>query len=108
MSYPVHSVVVLDIAGKYARVFCNDPMKELTLSEAGFVKEGSQLVMPIADDNQRKALILTIANLGGIFSAGKDWSPAELVAFYREQGLPLESYKVISWRGPDDFVITTQ
>ncbi|MCQ8894994.1 hypothetical protein NQT62_00905 [Limnobacter humi] len=36
------------------------------------------------------------------FSAGRDWSPAEIFEFFREQGLVAGEYLRISWIGPDE------
>ena len=105
MSYPDNSIVVLDIAGKRARVFCNDANKEAALLGAGFAKDGSVFVRSIQDDEDRKQLVLLLAAHQALFSAGKDWSPAELVAHYKERGLPLGNFRVISWYAPDRFSI---
>ena len=61
MSYPDNSIVVLDIAGKRARVFCNDANKEAALLGAGFAKDGSVFVRSIQDDEDRKQLVLLLA-----------------------------------------------
>jgi hypothetical protein len=105
MSYPENSIVVLDIAGKRARVFCNDAKKEAVLLGAGFAKDGDVFVRPVQDDADRKQLVLLLASHEALFSAGKDWSPAELVAYYKEQGLALGDYRVIAWHAPDRFSI---
>ena len=107
MTFPKDSLVLLDIAGKHARVFCNLASGDQALSELGFSKVGDLFVRSVADDVDRKALVVKLAAKGCLFSAGKDWSPAELAAYYQENGLAIGAYRVISWRAPDNFVITT-
>ena len=43
--------------------------------------------------------------LEALFSNGKDWSPSELVDYYKEIGLIDSKYYKISWKGKDDFYI---
>jgi hypothetical protein len=105
MTYPKQSIVVLDIAGKHARVHCDAANTELRLLGDGFSKEGTLYVRPIRDDEDRKRLVLFLAGLGALFSGGKDWAPAELLAYYKEQGMQIGCYSVITWRSPNEFLI---
>jgi hypothetical protein len=43
--------------------------------------------------------------LDALFSAGHDWSPAELVSYFYEQGVFTGSYREIKWRAPDLYEI---
>lgn len=101
-------IVVLDIAGNSARVACGKPDAEASLSALGFLLEGDQMVRPIADLADRQKLVGALIKLGALFAGGRDWSPAELVDFYREQGAILTGYRMITWRNPTQYVITNR
>ncbi len=106
MNSPDNAIIVLDIAGSHARLHATKPDAEQALQVLGFVLEGEQLVRPIADVPERESLVNKLIELGALFSGGSGWSPAELLDMYREQGIVKGSYKTISWRGPDNFIIT--
>lgn len=98
-------VVVLDIAGGSARVACGRSDAETSLFALGFSMEGNQMVRPILDISDRQKLVGALIELGALFTSGRDWSPAELVDFYREQGDILTGYRMITWKNPNQYVI---
>lgn len=106
MSYPDNEIIVLDIAGSHARLHSTKPDAGPALQALGFVLEGEQFVRPIADVPERESLVKKLIEMGALFSGGAGWSPAELLEMYKEQGIITGSYKTISWRGPDNFIIT--
>ena len=106
MSYPDNEIIVLDIAGNQARLGSTKPDADAALQALGFVQQGEQWVRPLADAAERESLVARLIELGALFSGGAGWSPAELLDMYREQGIIKGGYKTISWRGPDQFVIT--
>ncbi len=105
MKFPDNEIVVLDLAGNYSRVACKDPVSIGALNALGFHMDGDQLVKAISGDAERQQLVRELIKLCALFSAGKDWSPAELLGYYREQGTVCESYRVIAWKGQDSFQI---
>lgn len=106
MNMPKNELVVLDIAGNRARVQCDVSNIKTVLSSLGFVYEDDHMVREIADDSDRQKLVRELITLGGLFTAGRDWSPSELVEYYREQGFVSGSYRVVTWKNPDHYVIT--
>lgn len=46
--------------------------------------------------------------IGTLFSNGRDWSPSEIVRYYRDKGLIKGDYLRIVWRNEQDFDITTE
>jgi hypothetical protein len=48
-----------------------------------------------------------LIGLGLPFSAGRDWSPSEVVLDLRDRGLLDGPFTEISWRGPGDWEIRT-
>ena len=106
MNFPDNEIVVLDITGDHARLASSKPTTDAQLLALGFVAEGDQLVKSIADLAERQSLVNKLIELGALFSAGAGWSPAELVDLYKEQGVVKVGYKVIAWRGPDNYKVT--
>ena len=100
---PNEEVIVLDIAGNRAMIACERPSVEGALRGLGFLPEGTYLVRGISDDADGKAVVQALVPMGALFSSGKDWSPAELVELYRDQGVITTPYKIISWKSPDQY-----
>lgn len=105
IALPETEIVVLDIAGSWARVACSTQGDEAKLAKLGFVVEKGQMVRPIADAPDRQRLANALVGLGALFSGGRDWSPAELVDYYREQGVVRGAYRVITWKSPEQYLI---
>ena len=108
MSMPENEIVVLDIAGDQATLHSNNPAREAELFALGFVREGDEFIRTIVDDDDRQLLVKTLINMGALFSDGRDWCPAGLVDFYIEQGLNLQNYRMISWKSPNNYVISVK
>ena len=64
--------------------------------------------MPIDDVEKRAALFQKLMEIGTLFSNGRDWSPSEIVRYYRDKGLIKGDYLRIVWRNEQDFDITTE
>lgn len=105
MNLPKNEIVVLDIAGANARVVCSDKEDQVNLAKLGFTLENEQMVRTIADVPDRQKLVGALVNLGALFSSGRDWSPAELVDFYREQGVVSTGYRIIAWKNSNEYMI---
>ena len=105
---PENEIIVLDLAGNHARIACTSPVDISALNALGFQAEGDQLVKAVSGVAERQKLVHELIKLHAVFSVGKDWSPAELLQYYRQQGVVHESYRVISWKGQDNFQIETK
>jgi hypothetical protein len=105
MKLPEGKIVVLDIAGKRAILVRDGSAEDPRLLQLGFTLHEGQLQRPINDSADREKLINDLIDLGALFSTGRDWSPAELVEFYREQGKVATSYLRITWTAPDQYEI---
>lgn len=108
MKSPENEIVVLDVAGKRAMIACGKSAEENHLLTLGFSYEGIYMVRAIADDVDRQNIVCELVRMGALFSSGRDWSPAEIVDLYREQGIVKTSYQVITWRNPDDYLVITR
>jgi hypothetical protein len=106
MNIPNDEIVVMDIAGAYARVHTSSSVHKHNLSAKGFVKEGDHLVLHLRDQRDRATAVEMLIRLGALFSVGTGWSPAELVEHYREQGLISGSYRIIAWKHPGEYLIS--
>jgi hypothetical protein len=100
------NLVVLDIAGNRAVLETADENKKNELSSIGFVCDGNRLTRPIVDDSERQRLVEKLINMDALFSEGRDWSPAELLDYYCEQGRIKGAYKVIYWKSQDNYFVT--
>lgn len=98
-------IVVLDIAGASARVACGKDEAEAALIALGFLHQGQQMVRKISDDGDRRNLVRALIGLKALFASGRDWSPADLVDFYREQGVILTGYRMITWENPNQYSV---
>ena len=64
--------------------------------------------IPTDDVEKRAALFQMLMEIGTLFSDDKDWSPSEIVRYYRDIGLIKGDYLRIAWRNKQDFDITTE
>ncbi len=102
------NIIVKEIAGSRAVLESNDEQQQAELKAIGFVPDGGRLIRPVADDADRKYLIITLINMNALFSSGRDWSPEELLDYYTEQGIINLPYQVISWSDKTNFEIITK
>lgn len=101
-------IIVMDIAGTSAIIACENPKRQIELVDLGFIKEQSNFTRKIIDKLDRLNICRELVNKNALFSSGKDWSPAELLALYREQGFITSPYRVIHWKGQEKYTITTE
>ena len=52
-------------------------------------------------------LIQQLIQLGALFSAGKEWSPLELLGYYHERGIVTGNWRGIAWTGGGNWRILT-
>jgi len=105
MKLPRSEIVVMDLAGNCARIYCDDAKSIERLAALGFHWEEGLFVKNIAEESERQYIANELVKSRAVFSAGRDWSPAELIAYYREQGIVREKYRVIAWTKKDVFEI---
>lgn len=66
-----------------------DP-KKLSLTTSGFAHKAD--------------VFARLRDKGIYFARGREWSPAEVFEYLKEQGLVQGGFTEITWRGPDDWV----
>ena len=108
MKMPTGAIVVLDIAGRTARLYCSDKASDAELNKRGFNRCGDVLERSIADESERREVVKLLVEAKALFSAGRDWSPEDVVRLYREQGVIDHPYQVIAWKEPDTYEIRSR
>ena len=100
------NAVVTDIAGDYTLVKTKNRTISFQLIKLGFkLNEHGSFEKKNLDQEDRLKTIKNLISINSIFSAGRDWSPEELLDFYRKQNLLNESYRVISWKDQNNYLI---
>jgi hypothetical protein len=102
---PELAVVVLDIAGTCAKVKVEGSEKISALTKLGFMSKNGEYERPISSMEDREALVKNLIALGSLFSGGRDWSPADVVDYFRAQGRVSTGYRKIEWADPYTYFI---
>jgi hypothetical protein len=102
---PENALVVLDIAGTCARVLNSRADNFAALLRLGFVRPDNQDERRISGMNDRIALVEELIALEALFTCGRDWSPAEVVAFFQEQGWVKTACRTIAWADQDTYLV---
>lgn len=107
MKKPFEKIIVKEIAGKNLIIEVTSPALLSSVTKLGFIPDNNFLSKPITNDLERQVLAKELIGLNALFSAGKDWSPAELMLYYKELGI-ISGFQMISWKNPDTYVITSE
>ncbi|WP_138918707.1 hypothetical protein [Nitrospirillum viridazoti] len=102
---PDEGIIITELAGGRAVARAMTPTDEAGLSRLGFLPQDGQLVRSILSVADRIALIQALIDIGALFTDGRDWCPAEVVAHYRDAGHIRQPSRVISWNSPCSFQI---
>lgn len=97
-------IVVHALAGTHVQVeaalsFGPHPLIALGFSPAPHIRP-NYWTCPVGDDAHRLFLVRELLGWGALFSEGKEWSPAELLELYFEQGKINLAWKTVYWTGP--------
>lgn len=103
-------VVAIELAGNNILIANDNDNFKNELISIGFekVEPYYSISMPTDDVEKRAVLFQKLIEIGTLFSNGKDWSPSEIVRYYRDKGLIRGDYLRIAWRNKQDFNITTE
>jgi hypothetical protein len=88
------------------RVIANSDEIKNKLESLGFLFSNDyQAHSIVVADNQEKAQIFEkLRDEDVYFSAGKEWSPAEVFEYLRDMDLLSGTYQRISWSSPDNWI----
>lgn len=103
-------VVAIELAGNNILLVNDNDNFKNELICLGFekVEPYYSISIPTDDVEKRAALFQMLMEIGTLFSDDKDWSPSEIVRYYRDIGLIKGDYLRIAWRNKQDFDITTE
>lgn len=65
----------------------------------------SVYIFTATNHSQKVAMLSLLRDSGVYFSAGREWSPAEVFEYLRDEGKLSGSYQRISWLGNGEFEI---
>ena len=103
-------VVAIELAGNNILLANDNNNFKNELIGIGFekVEPYYSISVPTDDIEKRAVLFQKLIEIGTLFSYGKDWSPSEIVEYYRDKGLIRGDYLRIAWRNKQDFAITVE
>ena len=103
---PNSEIVVLDVAGARAIVKVDGSVDVSELTALGFIFTDHIGERKISDMDDRARVVKELIALSAVFSGGRDWSPAEVVEFLRDQGRVNTKFRRIEWVGSDKYIIS--
>ena len=89
----------------------NTPEVAAFLGGAGFERRPDRdglFIKYVPDDDAKVQLFKELREYGICFSVGREWSPAEMFEWLRDQGRLSGKFKAIAWKGPDNWFIREQ
>jgi hypothetical protein len=85
------------------------PAHEVALQGLGFSRPSSSRTrtfeMSVASDKDKADVFSKLRDAEIAFSRGREWCPAEVFEWLRDQGLTRGSFQSIAWRGPEQWVV---
>lgn len=67
-------------------------------------KDHRRFVAVVSSDVEKGRLFAALRDNGILFSYGREWNPAEVFEYLKEQGYVKGPFKIISWRRPGDWI----
>ncbi|MBV6325293.1 hypothetical protein [Duganella violaceipulchra] len=105
MNKPRNEILVNDIAGEVGLLECANPALAAEIRNLGFAEAKGVYSRRMSDMNDRRDIVRKLVALGALFSGGRDWSPAEIVTLFSEEGFIKEKFRTITWKEPNEFLI---
>jgi hypothetical protein len=62
-------------------------------------------LLSVKDEREKARIFSTLRDADICFSRGREWNPAEVFEWLRDQGLLSGPFKSIAWKGPDDWFL---
>lgn len=102
-----NKIIVIELANREIVLKNSNNNFDKILINMGFKqeKEYYKLNLSITNIFEKIDLIQKLIDIGALFSAGRDWSPSELLQYYKEQGLLDRDYYEISWKNENEYNI---
>ncbi len=102
---PDNTLVVTDINSNKIRLIANNERLVSDMINIGFIVDGDCMTQSFSTESDTVVMINNLIDYGVLFLFGYGWYPSEIVGFYKDKNMIKKSYKVISWRDPDNFVV---
>ncbi len=92
-------ILIHELAGLRIVAQCKDLKLQQLLTSLGFIKEQNDFFIKKVNTEQQRIHIIKnlMQNYQVLFADGQDWSPAQLILYYRDQGIIDGKIKIISW-----------
>ena len=100
-------ILIHELAGSRIVGQCEDLKLQRLLTSLGFIKEQNDFFIKKVDTEQQRIHIIKnlMQNYQVLFADGQDWSPAQLILYYRDQGIIKGKIKIISWQNQHKYKI---
>lgn len=107
MKMPSNILLVSELAGKQAcvKISAPTPAQLQKCLDLGFEPQPGKLVRVVVGEEDRLALTKKLIEAGALFIGGPGWSPAEVVAQYKDEGKINQAYRAIVWKSPEEYEI---
>ncbi|MFM2483471.1 hypothetical protein [Celerinatantimonas sp. YJH-8] len=105
---PHNTIVVVEISNSKIIVKVSGYKNKKELLSEGFENLNEFLISDYNDENQKMKIIHILVQRDALFSFGYGWSPSEIMAYYKEEGIYKGNYKKILWRSSTEYVIEEQ
>ncbi|HDS1123956.1 TPA: hypothetical protein QDZ60_001237 [Stenotrophomonas maltophilia] len=99
------SAYVQQAGGSTVQVVVLDADVRASLQALGLAGQATTLCAEVGDDIGKARLFAALRDRGVAFSAGREWSPAEVFAWFRDRGLLEGPYLRIAWTDPQQYVV---
>lgn len=100
-------ILIHELAGSRILAQCDDVKLQQVLIALGFIKEQNDFLIKKVDTEQQRIHIIKnlMQNYQVLFADGQDWSPAQLILYYRDQGIINGKINIISWQNQHKYKI---
>jgi len=70
-------------------------------------KENSDVlfVLIVKDAQEKGALFAKLRDAGICFSRGREWNPAEVFEWLRDEGFVTGNFQSIAWKNPEEWIV---
>lgn|SRR5215510_15167553 len=62
-------------------------------------------LLSVKDEREKARIFSTLRDADICFSRGREWNPAEVFEWLKDQGLLSGPFKSIAWKGPDEWFL---
>lgn len=81
------------------------------LLDLGFHKKenfDAVFTITVSDDREKGTLFMKLRDEGICFSRGREWNPAEVFEWLRDEGLVTGDFQSIAWKNPEEWIVRNE